>query len=274
MASYLLEIERFLYRVLRDDENPEENGLTAKNPDANESLENYVANGSRNMKSQYISCSNNLRSAKDFGNKKFQQPPFRIAILDRNKIESDDSITVYDVSDGGYGYDFTDSRAINFARFFGEVILQGHVPKEYVVSMEWHNYPPLFRVLRDDENPEEFGLTAKNPFANETLESHVLNGSKSWMPSQYISCSNNFESALEFGNNKFQHPPFRIAILDRNMIENDARITVYDVSDGGYGYDFTSRRAIHFAERFGKVILQGRIPKEYVVDVISRVSPW
>ena len=137
MASSLF--QRFLYRVLRDDENPEENGLTAKNPNANELLENYVANGSWKMKSQYISCSNNKRYAKDFGNNIFEHPPFRIAKLDRNKIENDASITVHDVSDGGYGYGFTDSKAINFARKFGEVILQGHVPKEYVVGVK--EYP-------------------------------------------------------------------------------------------------------------------------------------
>jgi len=133
MASYL-------FRVLRDDENPKMFGLTAKNPFANESLEYYVANGSWDMKSQYMSCSNNLQSALEFGNKKFQQPPFRIATLDRNKIKNDTSITVYDVSDGGYGYGFTNDEAINFARHFCEVILQGHVPKEYVVDVKWYHH--------------------------------------------------------------------------------------------------------------------------------------
>jgi len=261
MASYL-------FRVLRDDENPKKLGLTAKNPFANETLENHVLNGSKFwMSSQYISCSNNLQSALKFGNKNPQQPPFRIAILDRKKIENDASITVYDVSDGGYGYGFTDSKAINFARCFGEVILQGHVPKEYVVSVEWHNLPPLFRVLRDDENPKKLGLTAKNPFANVLLEYHVAHGSKSGKSSQFISCSNNLESAIKFGNKNPQQPPFRIATLDRIKIESDTSITVYDVSDGGYGYGFTDSKAINFARCFGVVILQGHVPKEYVVDV-------
>ena len=54
-----------LYRVLRDDEdNPLLNGLSSKLPFANLALEAQVETGSWNSGSQFISCSDNLKSAK------------------------------------------------------------------------------------------------------------------------------------------------------------------------------------------------------------------
>jgi len=117
-----------LYRVLRDDENPETDGLTAKNPQATMSLEEHVERGSWGSGSQFISCSNNEQSAINFA----RNAPFRIAELDRKKIEKDPKIIVYDVSDGTH---FEGEKTNNFARKFGEVCLEGHVPAEYVRSV-------------------------------------------------------------------------------------------------------------------------------------------
>ena len=132
-----------LFRVLRDDENPKTDGLTAKNPQATKSLIQHVLDGSWTPGSQFISCSNNEQSAIDFGMKKAGNAPFKIAELDRNAIENDPNIRVSDVSDGTsfkYEKDNNFSReqcekANNFARIFGEVCLEGHVPAEYVRSV-------------------------------------------------------------------------------------------------------------------------------------------
>ena len=124
-------MSNYLYRVLREDENPAMFGLTAKNPNAHKSLEEHVENGSWGSGSQYISCSNNKQSAIDFGMKKAGNPPFWIAKLNRHLIENNPNIIVHDVSFGP----FTSEKANNFARYFGEVVLEGYVPKAYVVSV-------------------------------------------------------------------------------------------------------------------------------------------
>jgi len=53
-----------LFRVLRDDENPLQRGLSAKNPREVMKLKNHVERGSWGSRSQFISCTDNLGSAK------------------------------------------------------------------------------------------------------------------------------------------------------------------------------------------------------------------
>ncbi|XP_052820154.1 uncharacterized protein LOC128245979 [Mya arenaria] len=121
-----------LYRVLRDDEYPSQNGISAKDPSAQKDLEEHVDGGSYSM-SQFISCSNSLSAAKLFGSKKYGGGPYRIAVLDRDAIANDRRIQVFDISNGG---GFSTERAINFARKFQEVVLVGYIPKKYVLEVK------------------------------------------------------------------------------------------------------------------------------------------
>ncbi|WAQ96918.1 hypothetical protein MAR_029608 [Mya arenaria] len=121
-----------LYRLLRDDENPSKNGISAKAPNAGKDLESHVAKGSWNWRSQYISCTSSLEMAVNFASKRYKNGRYRIAFLDRDRIESDESIELIDMSDGG---DFENDSARNFARYFKEVVVVGKIPKEYVLCV-------------------------------------------------------------------------------------------------------------------------------------------
>jgi len=122
-----------LYRVLRCDEgNPRQSGLSAKDPGANMALEEHVERGSWNSRSQFISCTDNLESAKSFGRMK-KTNTFRVVTLDRGRIETDQNIRVYDVSNGTA---FRSRKANKYSSRFNEVVLEGNVPKEYVIEVK------------------------------------------------------------------------------------------------------------------------------------------
>jgi hypothetical protein len=123
----------------------------------------------------------------------------------------------------------------------------------------------LYRVLRDDENPA-VGLFAKDPGANQPIWSHVLNGSKEWYSSQYISSTRNLAKAIELASSRNG----LIAAIDESKIIG----TTIDISTpsaataaglGGRAYSL----AIHWQE----VLIAGEVPPG-AVNWVRPVSDW
>ena len=134
-------------------------------------------------------------------------------------------------------------------------------------------YPQLFRVLRDDENPSYNGISAKNPYGNETVESHVSNGSQARHRSQYISTSATREAAEEFAMRGFNYFPGsrRIAVINTVKLGNAVKyidLTLPPVLD--QVIPLSNERARNFARYFKEVIIEGYIPAA-CIDVVYNV---
>ena len=115
-----------VYRVIRSDENPI-NGLSAKNPTRNMSVEGHIISGSRNKGSQYISTTTDINVAEYYASK----DGCRIVEIDLNKLPSD--VPIYDLStDYGRNIYLKGITAQNFAKSSSEVLIEGYIPSEAI----------------------------------------------------------------------------------------------------------------------------------------------
>ena len=74
-----------LYRLLRSDEDPQSDGITTEEPDANVTVHDHVSFGSKNW-SQYISTSASWDAIMTFANYKHSYPK-RIAKINVDELE-------------------------------------------------------------------------------------------------------------------------------------------------------------------------------------------
>ncbi|XP_062594975.1 uncharacterized protein LOC134256345 [Saccostrea cucullata] len=113
-----------VFRFLRSDEDLKK-GLSAKDPDANVSVEKHVVSGTDDgFKSQFISCCKTLKAALIFA-KKSHTYPKRIV-----KIKIRPSINILDLTipDNQMKYFPFNQKAKNYANKFKEVLILGDVP--------------------------------------------------------------------------------------------------------------------------------------------------
>jgi hypothetical protein len=103
------------------------NGLSAKNPTRNMSVEGHVISGSRNKGSQYISTTTDINVAEYYASK----DGCRIVKIDLNKLPSD--VSIYDLStDYGRNMYLKGITAQNFAKSSSEVLIEGYIPSEAI----------------------------------------------------------------------------------------------------------------------------------------------
>ncbi|KAK3108583.1 hypothetical protein FSP39_011296 [Pinctada imbricata] len=118
-------INRYLYRILRDDEDPNM-GLRAKNPQATKSIQSHVGCGSkRNYASQYISTTANLKSAKTWAGKANKT----VARIDVQLLPPE--TVLHDLSKANRTV-LPGIMAYNFARKYAEVLIEGFVPPDAI----------------------------------------------------------------------------------------------------------------------------------------------
>ena len=88
----------FLYRLLRPDENDvQQTGISAKNPQSNVSVLEHVANGSYGDLSKFISTSASKSAIKEFASHS-KTPYLRIAVIDCDKLQKSESATFMDLT--------------------------------------------------------------------------------------------------------------------------------------------------------------------------------
>lgn len=116
-----------LYRLLRDDEDPKKEGITAEMPNAEVSVHDHVSFGSRQC-SQFISTSATWDAIMTFADYKVSYPK-RIARINIEKLEEIGGVSYIDLTDEDKRDKFLeDSRADKFARKFKEVLIIGTIP--------------------------------------------------------------------------------------------------------------------------------------------------
>lgn len=121
-----------LYRLLRPDEDPK-NGLTAKNPNSNVSVDDHVTKGSSGLPSKYISCCKSLKAVEEFAFKSVVYPK-RIVRIELNKHWP--SITnIIDLTEKETRETkILNEKGRNFAKHFEEVLVVGKIPPECVFA--------------------------------------------------------------------------------------------------------------------------------------------
>ncbi len=114
-----------LYRVIRPDENPAD-GLVAKNPNAEYTVEGHVLHGSKpNFRSQYISTTTDPSVAKKWADKSGN----RIVRISPSQVDS----LIIDLStDAGRDVHLRGIMAKNWAKSSSEVLIKGSVPANAV----------------------------------------------------------------------------------------------------------------------------------------------
>lgn len=122
----------YLYRLLRSDENPQENGITAKLPTANVSVHDHVSGGSY-APSQFISTSATWGAVLMFSAKS-QTLHKRVATINAEALTG---TGFYDLTnEPNRNYWLKDDWAKNCARKFNEVLIVGGIPPSCIVRVD------------------------------------------------------------------------------------------------------------------------------------------
>ena len=125
---------RYLYRLLRSDENPCSRGIKAKVPWANVSIEDHVRYGSRGKSSQYISTSASIEGARNLKNicRKTSDP--KIAKID---CEGLSDVEYFDLTTEANRNKYLSSNdARRYVIRFHEVLVKGYIPAPHC-SIVW-----------------------------------------------------------------------------------------------------------------------------------------
>ena len=116
-----------LYRLLREDEMPKEEGIIAKRPDANKSVQEHVNCGSM-FTSQFISSSASMPAVRAFAR---HRSPIgkRIATINVEELTKLGDVYYIDLTERDnrdkYGLE---GRAVAVARKYTEVLILGDIP--------------------------------------------------------------------------------------------------------------------------------------------------
>lgn len=107
---------RYLYRVLRDDEDYHKD-IKARDPDANKSVADHVERGSHH-RSQFISTSGTLEAARTFA-RKSRDLPKTIVKIDIKELKKNEDVQFIDLSIKRVrNENIPSSRGRNFAKMF------------------------------------------------------------------------------------------------------------------------------------------------------------
>ena len=225
--------EKPLWRVLRPEEKPEA-GLEAKDPGAKNTVISHVNLGGRkNYKSQYISTT----ASYDVAHKYAKKDGLRIAEIDLYALPKSCKLKIWDltIEKNRDKWLKNSDRLKNYANASCEVLLKCNVriPCRLVDPLGI-----LWRILWPDEDPE-FGLTAKNPKASETVSSHVQYECQKEYRSQYISTTASYavvvrdyerkrmKEGAKKENEGLTRP--RIAKIDLNALRKSYKLKLVDL---------------------------------------------
>ena len=126
-----------------------------------------------------------------------------------------------------------------------------------------YNY--LYRLLRPDEEPLEYGITAEDPDAEVSVHDHVSFGSS--YCSQYISTSASWAAILEFASHK-KYFPKRIAKINVCELEDTGDVEFIDLTDPENREDFLEdAKADNFSRKYEEVLVIGEIPPHCIDEV-------
>lgn len=267
-TRYTLEYT-FLYRLLREDEFPLEEGLSPKDPNADVSVHNHVDKGS-SIVSRFISTSASWEALLNFARKSRTQPD-RIAMINVKELESEEML-FYDLTNPRVQNQYLHSRrAHNRANKMKEVLFTGTIPNYciyYVADIECkHKF--LYRLLRRNENTSE-GLVAKDKEADITVDKFILDGSS--IASQFVSTCASFKAVKLFSQNAYNRSKRVSKINVRRLIDSACAgfidLTERENRELYLKNEDSEDDALKRARNFCEVLVIGDIPADCIDEVI------
>ena len=117
----------------------------------------------------------------------------------------------------------------------------------------------IYRVLRNDEDPSN-GLTAKDPQQTKSIQSHVGCGSRSGYQSQFISCTADYQAAVDWARGRRR----RVVQIDTHELMRQG-IPIHNLSDADASV-LPGVTARNFAQRYREVLVEVSIPANAIVD--------
>ena len=163
---------KYLYRLLRVDEHPDEYGIFPTNPFARVSVQRQILYGTF-IKSQFISTASSLEGLLKFA-LRAKTRPLRIAVIDLDTLMADENVKIYNLSDKVVQNKYLRAkRAIRRVGITKQVLINGTIPATSILCVaEKHcRYENLYTT----EQPGSKNLVAKDPTSNVTIEEFVLN---------------------------------------------------------------------------------------------------
>ena len=126
------------------------------------------------------------------------------------------------------------------------------------------HYPYLYRLLRDDENPQINGITAFMPNAIMSVHEHVSGGS--YTSSQYISTCATWEAVVEFASRSTTFPR-RVATINAQALTSTGVGFIDLTTEEKRWMLLNDDRARNFARKFQEVLIVGEIPPSCIVQI-------
>lgn len=160
---------KYLYRVLRDDENPEV-GLTARNPEAKDAKVSSHVNGLK--KSPYISTTASKEAVEAFywlaikyrqkKNKKNSQERIKVVKIDKEKLMKGKDVEIFDLSDEKVRdkYLAGNQKLKNYAKKYEEVLVKGFIPADCITVV---NLTDLTELTDDKASSEGYDANDYTP---------------------------------------------------------------------------------------------------------------
>ena len=135
-----------------------------------------------------------------------------------------------------------------------------------------YDFQFLYRILRADEHPVEYGITAVSPFAKAGMQRHILHGTST--KSKFISTGASLEGILKFAR-KTKTRPIRIAVINFKTLKVVENVSIYNLNDKTVRQQYLkSERAIQFVENTKEVLIVGGIPAECVNYVAEKTCQY
>lgn len=255
----------YLYRLLRNDEYPMEDGLVPKDASANVTVQKHIAKGSK-IESQFISTSCSLNAILQFAQMPNSQTT-RIAVISVADLEESGEAVFYDLTDPVIRNRYLKPKAAKErAKKIQEILIAGTIPNDcimYEVDMSC-KYEYLYRLLRKKENPED-GLIAKDPDADFTVHKFVLDGIS--IASQFISTSSSKRAVKWFAKKSSNHSK-QVAKINVKLLEESGKAVFLDLTlqDNRDQYLETDQ-AFDAVQNFREVLIIGKVPDDCIEDV-------
>lgn len=131
-----------------------------------------------------------------------------------------------------------------------------------------YDFKYLYRLLRADEHPGEYGISPINQFARVSVQRQILYGT--FIKTQFISTAASLEGLLKFAR-RAKTRPRRIAVINLEALNGDEKVKIYNLNDEAVQQKHLKSKLAKWRVGFTKqVLIKGIIPKHSILCVADK----
>lgn len=257
---------KFLYRILRADEQPDQTGIIAVSPFARVGVQRHVLHGT-STKTKFISTGASLEGILKFA-KKTKTKPARIAVIDHKTLNAVENVSIINLNDQAMQrLHLKTERAIQFVENTKEVLIVGSIPPRCVlyVAEKSCRYQFLYRLLRTSEQPVSDEIRPKDVRSNVPIEDYILKGTS--LATQFIATCASSEAVERFAKNA-TNAEKSVAKIDARMLVEARQAIFIDLTDDDNSSRYLkTKTGKTVVKQFEVVLIVGRIPKHCIASV-------